>query len=404
MIHTLEVVCRTRDRQTFDSFKYADGTERNTDTKKKGRKPKGGNKYSQNRHVNQKFKEQGITVTAQFKKVPWKKGKDGYYYQYTFKAVVNLSKLLKPKEEITLYNPHTDYYEVIRRFNQIMEQLYLPQIYNWSVRRIDYAVNVRTKNVARYITMLQQGNMPPKMRICYNKDTRHHTHRKGSLRLTSTANDGRKKRSEGALTLNFYDKLDRLEKQIAEGEDIDQKQLERAQDVLRLEVQCYPNKIKELRKQLPENSMVYFISPLYAPSMSKKVIRKELLDVAGKNDYMRKSVAVRKIESVEKINGKKVTRPKRKKMLLILDKVAGSSIHAVKDKLIADKEIKMTSVTWRDYVKAFDALQMNMVTVPDDPEEKLINDTGELLPKEEGLPNLLKLFDEAVLEYDAVLE
>lgn len=159
---------------------------------------------------------------------------DAHRSSWYIKVIVNPAKLLfgynafetVPADEKTLS-------ELIQRFDEALTEaigdrsLYgLPELPEWMVRRIDYAIDIHTPYVEQYVLLFDKGD-----RAKYYKDTpKGYT---GSCYWECKS-----------ATVNVYDKhLERTRKKA------DPSLIARAKDILRFEIQCNSPKIKSLRQK-----------------------------------------------------------------------------------------------------------------------------------------------------------
>lgn len=118
-------------------------------------------------------------------------------------------------------------------------------ISSFNVTRIDYCYNVDTPHVQEYIVFLTRAFQ----RV--NKGTRvNFTARNGlsgSVYVKTTAEYEKNERRK--YVLNFYDKSDWIQYRIRKGSNISKSDQILAENVLRLEVQCGDQKVKEIVKK-----------------------------------------------------------------------------------------------------------------------------------------------------------
>lgn len=150
---------------------------------------------------------------------------------WLLKVVVNPAKLIYgfeafetiPITEVILKQLETAFSYAIFEATGLPE---LPKISFWQVTRMDYAVDIRTSYVKEYVKLASKGDMGAWLKNGYNA--------KGSCYWKSVS-----------VTANIYDKQDALiKKQTASAEMI-----QRAEDILRIEIQCKSSKISYIRRK-----------------------------------------------------------------------------------------------------------------------------------------------------------
>lgn len=203
-------------------------------------------------------------------------------------------------------------------------------LWDFSLRRVDYCVNVdviNQKNVENYIELLKRGKMPGDFNLKVFRDPVSHRSvtYKDSLYL-----------SNKAVTINFYNKFEQL---IEKTPFVN---AEEARGILRLEVQLKSRKLSEMRRgidkgvpcfdyfinsQISLNSIAYYLKRIsqrgdyYTLSEARNIINQSGLKDKIKVDLIGFINYVNKKRSLEKaLNNKEVLfkRP-AEEMLKILD-------------------------------------------------------------------------------------
>lgn len=141
-----------------------------------------------------------------------------------------------------IYGKDTDRFiaEVNNYLNRLFSTVHL-DIRNFSVSRMDYCFNVKTPYVGVYIDFLGRAfrNCNQGRRVDYVQENALY----GSVYIKTKRDYEQNERQN--YVLNFYDKFDRLQYQKEQGERITAEDEERAKDILRLEVQCGYQFLKE---------------------------------------------------------------------------------------------------------------------------------------------------------------
>ena len=141
-----------------------------------------------------------------------------------------------------------------------------PMFNAWRLSRIDFALDVEVPNVAEYIELIRKGKVPAWATVYTERNVKNHRKEppKGGHYLTS-----------GCVHWNIYDKEDRIKYKIEQNssmlEDANsqkneiikqkindlQKQLPRAQNILRIEIQVLIDKVRRIDKQKGYNRKWY---------------------------------------------------------------------------------------------------------------------------------------------------
>ena len=142
-------------------------------------------------------------------------------------------RLIDPSDRVTLYTPQ-DHDLFISGINHIMDEIDSPHIdsSHWQVKRVDYAVNILTPYPRLYLDLLNRS---------HSKHYQSHE-----------IYDGNSCYLKGkGCTYNIYDKQNQLMKKLSNPysrQDVTNKDIEDAQDILRLEIQCRKQKAEAIRK------------------------------------------------------------------------------------------------------------------------------------------------------------
>ena len=194
-------------------------------------------------------------------------------YKYGVKLTLQPIRLLYPGELLRL-SIYSNYSSIESHFNQWMDRLNatvsnlpsnfssfkFPYLDNWSLLRIDYAVNYTTPFKKAYLTLLNHGNIPKgfSKNKCY--DT--------SLYLCSKN-----------VNINFYDKHAHLVHKSNASSSI----LINSQNILRFEIQCKNKEIQRIKKKF--NLSASILSEFWNTSIASYIIKKRLAAIIGKQDF-----------------------------------------------------------------------------------------------------------------------
>lgn len=126
----------------------------------------------------------------------------------------------------------------------------LPDLFDWKCKCIDYAVNIKIRYVAQYISLFNRGNITR----CFSRSIEKMLQYQGSFYISTETRD---------LTINFYDKYDLFLKQSAQNSYHNLTDLKPFKNQLRLEVQCGKKKIDciKILFSLPDSILRNYISP-----------------------------------------------------------------------------------------------------------------------------------------------
>lgn len=265
-------------------------------------------------------------------------------------------------------------------FNSLIDSTFsfLPYFEDWWLNRIDYCVNIHTPYVTEYLNLLKKGDRP------YLKDWYDHQgnygQKEGSLYLVSKA-----KRKNRSITVNFYNKLDEMRKDLDDPTTEEEyweydKVMELAADVLRLEIQCHKPKTEHIKKKygIPYKSIVFYLDP----NIAYEIIKVYLLRICGTADYHRKPEALKLIDNC---NFQSKTKEKMKKIITDVAK-QHSSVAKVRDKYLQDGT--MDRDEFSRLIKKMQDHNINPVTIRSN-----LHIDGKTL--REGLPNLCVLYEDA---------
>lgn len=319
MIHTMTITYRIESIRTYNEvFKsLKDISESNS----KAFYPE------QSEYITHAMKEKGFQRIALMRKMVSSK----YKYPYMQLSItLNPATLIgKGYEEIM---ENTDIDEVKRVFDNEVLSIHreLPRLVNWTVNRIDYAVNIETEYVKEYIRLFQRGDKPYNYKEPYDKRSKRRKQLEGSLYLIS----------EG-VNINFYDKGDERKKAGVEG----------INNLLRLEVQCKKNKVNSIKKS--KKIDLCLVGNFLDPLLSQKIINYYFKKVIGNGNYLTLAEAIRTIKNSS--YGKKT----KNKCIDVLKQINEQrSIWKARQKSNYEKN------EFNRHLKYIQALGVNPVTIP----------------------------------------
>lgn len=209
------------------------------------------------------------------------------YIQYVIDARVNPSKVIYRESAIDIYKPSD--YEIFQQcFNEEIRSFnlpFLPPLDGWKAHRIDFTYNIHTPYVKEYIRLMHKADLRG---FSIKKDQYGHRSMKaGSLYINNSA-----------VTLNFYDKADEMQK--AEGgtrhtpEEISQ-----AKDILRIEVQAGRDKLSGIKRK-QEFTSKQITEFMKDPEAAEDLVLMYASRVLGNATYRKKPAAITLINKSKK--------------------------------------------------------------------------------------------------------
>lgn len=255
--------------------------------------------------------------------------------------------LFNPKKTIsddpTKITKDKDIVEISNEFNQIIHEIDsdLPDFFNWTLKRIDYATYIITPYVKEYIKLFQRADIPVYFKELYDNIQNRRIQKDGSFYLYSKS-----------TAINFYDKEKErvVNKDIYNVHDAD---IARVKNILRIEVQCNKSKTDYLkRKNNFETKEVHNYLTLEESRHQimcyyKKCIR------TGK--YYNLNKAKKIIDDNKELSTR--TKNKLKTTLDLINQCR--SIAKARERFVGTKE------TFNNHLKKLDDLNINPVTIPE---------------------------------------
>lgn len=225
------------------------------------------------------------------------------YLQYVIDARVNPSKVIYRESSIDIYKP-SDYEIFQDRFNQEIRSYnlpFLPPLDGWKAHRVDFTYNISTPHVKDYIRLFHKADLRG---FTIKMDQHGHRAMKaGSLYINNSA-----------VTLNFYDKADEMQK--AEGgtrhtpEEISQ-----AKDILRIEVQAGRDKLSGIKRK-QEFTSKQISEFMQQPEAAEDLVLMYAEKVLGSATYRKKPAAI------TLINHSKKHQQTKKQLIAALDEIS----------------------------------------------------------------------------------
>lgn len=259
-------------------------------------------------------------------------------YKYKNKhieIIVNPTKLLCKKNNIEI-TKKKDIYNMIDGLDQILHYLN-PQFNScifWSVKRIDYARNVRVEQelIPKYLDLFSRADNR-NLKVPYNNIGKRKKQMRGSYRLYNNS-----------VTINFYNKYDeRINKnKFDETED--------AENILRLEIQCKKTKVNNIKNKnkWDTNMLLNYLDE----EISKETLYKYYKKTIGTEDYY----SLKKAEEI--INKSNMRENKKNKLIQILKLINK------KRSVSGARELYCNYSQFDYYLRELRKLGINPVTIP----------------------------------------
>ena len=259
------------------------------------------------------------------------------YYNAVKIVQFNPSKLLG-KEDHCALTQQSDIMEMNDRFTQLVQAIHsdLPDLLFWKVDRIDYSANVITANVPLYIELFQKADRPTKLFKPLRSASGKQEQRDNSFHLSTKS-----------FSLNFYNKQDEV---IDRGQD--QKHIDDAQDILRIEVQCKKGKVNSL-KQKDDNILSNELYNFVDTDLAREILIGYYDQTIGPGDYYTLEGAKKTIDAQSDIT----------------DSKKGKLIKHLRDSnnfknLWEAKQSFGNNTLFNNYMKQIRALGINPVIIP----------------------------------------
>lgn len=209
------------------------------------------------------------------------------YINYVIDARVNPSKVIYREKSIDIYKPSD--YEIFQQcFNHEIKFFnlpFLPDLDGWKAHRIDFTYNIHTPYVKDYIRLFHKSDLRG---FTIKKDQHGHRSMKaGSLYINNSA-----------VTLNFYDKFDEMQK--AEGGTRHtQEEIQQAKDILRIEVQAGRDKLSGIKRK-QEFTSKQITEFMQQPEAAEDLVIGYVYKVLGGATYRKKPAAITLINKSKK--------------------------------------------------------------------------------------------------------
>lgn len=294
------------------------------------------------------------------------------FKQCFMKIIVNPSKLIKCETSpLATFNPIKHKYDDIKYFfkiafveimkklqgcsNDAMDEIYFfSDIDNFNITRIDYCINLFLENqnqVKQYLKLLSRGDIP---------------HKHGAKFIKSTKGIKGCYYTNKSININFYNKLEQMlahnDNTRSEEKKYTNDELNEAQNILRLEVQCKSclfNR-KSFKKMYGDNRKLYF-----SEVIAKDFIHKYLVEISQNGDYYKKTKVENAIDRQRPVKfnlNQRKNGSKYKNMLSLFRKVSTPNCKGLwkyRQSLNKNERGKIDKT-----LKIFDSIGVNIITIP----------------------------------------
>ena len=209
------------------------------------------------------------------------------YVNYVIDARVNPSKVVYREKSIDIYKPSD--YEIFQQcFNEEIRSYnlpFLPPLDGWKAHRVDFTDNISTPPVKEYIRLFHKADLRG---FTIKMDQHGHRAMKaGSLYINNSA-----------VTLNFYDKADEMQK--AEGGTRHTpEEIQEAKDILRIEVQAGRDKLSGIKRK-QEFTTKQITEFMKDPEAAEDLVLMYAEKVLGNATYRKKPAAITLINHSKK--------------------------------------------------------------------------------------------------------
>jgi len=292
------------------------------------------------------LRDKGIIIYTGYKKADYSKSDTGYYYTSNVYMFINFERLLDQSDRIRTFNDK-DLEAFAVEFDRLMDSIGLPTLEYWDAHRIDYCVNVKligtdSGHVADYVRLFKHGRIRHYLRRVY-KDKQQKQY-DGSCYLVPKSNDKQKSKT-GCYIVNIYDKQDECSKK-KQSEDV----IKQAEDILRIEIQCFKPKLKTLKIKNNYNDMAAY--RFLDNDIAKDLLLDEVSFMVGKGDFVLKRHGIKQIEAST------YSQPVKQSLIAIYDT-------ATRDSNFGLDKAKANEKHFRDRMDRFDKLGISPIGISD---------------------------------------
>lgn len=277
----------------------------------------------------------------------YRRGSEQYYFLC---IVINPQVLLTNRPTIDLFSCSQEAVQALeaafRTGLEIISDVVFGPLLSWSVVRIDYALNLHTPHVPVYVALAKRAKLP-RGYVCKEDKL-------GSFYVQCNS-----------VTLNFYDKLDQMQKQPNWGQSY-KRLCSDAADIYRIEVQCSKSKRFDIMQyyHLPDISLAGFLDERIAQDTILEYYRSTI----GYGDYYSLPSAYQRIQETTWRKNKKERIYNWLRLIVQTGSFAESSNCFLQGVCLNDEPqtwVQGSKRTLADYIESCRSEGVNMITIPE---------------------------------------
>ncbi|MDF2822022.1 MAG: hypothetical protein K0R15_2470 [Clostridiales bacterium] len=246
--------------------------------------------------------------------------------------------------------------------SKIHQESYLKQLYNplFKLRRIDYSCDIHTDFKDILLSLITKGFDPKQLKL---EEKIYYKENEEEYQIVS---DYYKSKS---VHLNIYDKIIELSNH---NQPVYLEDQERADDILRFEVQVFKNKLNDLRQrksdELGYEDMSRDLLTFAQADIEKYVLSYYLKKIIGIGHYFTLSIAKSLVDSSNYTNSKK---EKLKKVLQYVAQNHGipKFLEKIQEQKIPD--LPITTATAKIYFKELESIGINPVCISQNMQQRM---------------------------------
>lgn len=195
------------------------------------------------------------------------------FYSYSITYRISARRVMDNDNFVGLFNTK-NYDELEEKVNLVLKDKcgLLPKLKKCSLRRLDFCINAKLDNqeqVKAYIKTAKRGNVPSKLEVYKEYD-------KKSKRQKPTKDDYTVHASE-YVAISIYNKYMEMKKEKIGA--FPNKEIEKAENIVRIEIRCMDGKIKALKKKYSINTISDFM--YYSHKIGDELYRYYLSKIFG---------------------------------------------------------------------------------------------------------------------------
>lgn len=212
------------------------------------------------------------------------KKKDFFSYYIIYR--ISARRVMNNNDFIGLFNIKI-YPDLEKEVNKILKEKchLLPKLKKCKLKRLDFCINARLENqeqVKAYIKTVKRANVPPKLKIRepYDKTAKRKKPQKGDFTVNA----------DRYIEISIYNKYHQMKSE----EIYSKEEIEKAKNIVRIEIRCMEGKIKELKKQYKITSISSFMS--YADKIGNDLYKYYLSHICNQGEILTLKEAISNID------------------------------------------------------------------------------------------------------------